>query len=465
MYSPQAFLVVLAWFPFVFYLFQRFPPQRAVVISFIVGWLFLPTINYPLPGIPDITKMNVTCYGILLVTLVNDVGRITSFKLGWADLPMLTWCLSPLASSLTNDLGLYDGLATSLDTTMTWGMPYFLGRIYLGTLPGMRQMAMGIFIGGLTYVPFCLFQTRLSINLHQMLYGFADPRTSFMMSIRYGGYRPAVFMESGLMVGVWMMTATLAGIWLWRTRVITQLWGIPMNWLVFVLLITFVLVKATGAYLLLVLGLLFLFTGKWARTSFPVFLLIAAMSFYMYMGVTGTVPRDQIEQISLKYTNPERTQSLTFRIDNEEMLGKRARERIIFGWGGYGRNRVFAPDWKGDIVDVSITDSLWIIAFGINGLFGLVSISLALLLPPTSLFILRYPASTWSHPKVAPAAVLAMCLPLYMLDCILNAMTNPIFAIISGAVSGLVLKEAKTKRVTGTRLSVSRRSLAQARPN
>ncbi|HAX76128.1 MAG TPA: hypothetical protein DCY88_09910 [Cyanobacteria bacterium UBA11372] len=465
MYSPLAFLVVIAWFPFVFYLFQRFPAQQAVVISFITGWLFLPTIEFPLPGIPDITKMNVTCYSILLVTLVNDVGRVNSFKLGWVDWPMLIWCLCPVLSSLTNDLGLYDGLSSSLDKTMTWGIPYFLGRIYLGTLAGMRQMAMGIFIGGLAYVPFCLLQTRLSFNVHELVYGYADPRTSFMLSIRYGSYRPAVFMESGLMVGIWMMTATLVAIWLWQTRVITQFWGIPMNSLVLLLLITFVLVKATGAYLLLVLGVIFLYAGKWLRTALPVFLLILGMSFYIYQGVTGTVPRDQIEEISLRYTNEERTQSLTFRIDNEELLAKKARERIMFGWGGFGRNRVYAPDWKGDIVDVSITDSLWIITFGINGLVGLVSLTLALLLPPASLFILRYPASTWSHPKVAPAVVLAICLPLYELDCILNAMTNPIFAIISGALSALVLKEARTNRVTGTRSSVARRSLAQARQN
>ena len=464
MYSPQAFLVVLAWFPFVFYLFQRFPPQRAVVISFIAGWLFLPTISYPIPGIPDITKMNVTCYGILLVTLVYDVGRITSFKLGWLDMPMLIWCLCPLAASLTNDLGLYDGLATSLDQMMTWGMPYFLGRIYLGTLAGLRQMAIGIFIGGLVYVPFCLYQTRMSTNLHEMLYGFADLRTSFMISIRMGGYRPAVFMESGLMLGVWMMTATLIGIWLWRTGIIKQLWGIPMNWLVFVLLITFVLVKATGAYLLLVMGLFILFAGKWLRTALPVFVLIVGMSLYLYQGVTGTVSGEQIYNVAVKVTNEERAESLKFRLDNEILLSEKAREQIIFGWGGYGRSRIFAPDWKGDLVDVSITDSLWIIVFGGNGLVGLISLTLALLLPSASLFILRYPASYWSHPKVAPAAVLAVALILYMLDCIINAMTNPIFALVSGAISGLVLKEAKTNRVKGG-LSVSRRALAQARQN
>lgn len=153
MYSPIALLVVIAWIPTVLYLFQRFPPQRAVIVSFIAAWLFLPVINYTLPGIPDITKMNATCYGILLATVIYDAGRITSFKFGWLDLPMLIWCLCPLASSIANDLGLYNGFSAVLDQTMTWGVPYFLGRIYLANLAGLRQLAIGVFIGGLTYIP------------------------------------------------------------------------------------------------------------------------------------------------------------------------------------------------------------------------------------------------------------------------------------------------------------------------
>ncbi len=466
MYSPIALLVVIAWIPTVIYLFQRFPPQRAVIVSFIAGWLFLPVINYTLPGIPDITKMNATCYGILLATVIYDAGRMTSFKLGWLDLPMLIWCLCPLPSSIANDLGLYSGFSSVLDQTMTWGVPYFLGRIYLANLMGLRQLAIGIFIGGLVYVPLCIYEVRMSPQLHLMIYGYyAGGVEYFLQSIRFGGYRPMVFMNHGLMVGAWMMTTTLIGIWLWKSGTIKHIWNIPVPRLVIVLLITFVLCKSTGAYILLVIGIVLLFSSTWLRTAIPVFLLILGMSLYLYQGVTGSVSGEQIYDIAVKVTNEERAQSLKFRLDQEIPLSEKARQRIIFGWGGFGRNRVFTRDWKGDLVDNSITDSLWIIVFGLNGLVGLVSITASMLLPPASLFIFRYRASYWFHPKVAPAAVLAVALTLYMLDCIINAMTNPVFALISGAIAGLVLKEERTNQVTGKRLSASRRSLAQARLN
>jgi hypothetical protein len=450
MYSPIALLVAIAWIPAVFYFFQRFPPQRAVILSFIAGWLFLPVVSYPLPGIPDITKMNATCYGVLFATLMYDSGRITTFKFGWLDLPMLVWCLCPLASSITNDLGIYDGLSASLDQTMTWGVPYFLGRIYLGNLSGARQLAIGFFMGGLAYVPLCLFESRMSPQLHTMVYGY-PPFPDFSQAIRLGGYRPIVFMSHGLMAGAWMMAATLTGIWLWKTGAIKQVRNIPIQRLMIILLITFVLCRSTGAYILLVLGLFLLFLSSWLRTALPVFVLIVGMCFYLYQGVTGIVPRDRIETISMQIAGEERTQSFIFRIDNEVMLSEKARQRIIFGWGGYSRNNVYGEDWKGDIVKLSVTDSLWIIAFGANGLVGLISITASMLLPVASLFILRYPASLWFHPKVAPAAVLAIALTMYMLDCILNAMTNPVFALTSGAISGLVLKTPETNRVARAR--------------
>ena len=86
-----------------------------------------------------------------------------------------------------------------------------------------------------------------------------------------------------------------------------------------------------------------------------------------------------------------------------------------------------------------------------------------MLLPVASLVLLRYPARTWTHPKVGSVVVLAVVITLYMLDCILNAMINPVFTLATGGIAGLVLKEKETNRVTGTRSSVPRRSLAQQR--
>jgi len=202
--TPQAQLAMLAWIPILLYLFVRFPVQKAVVIGFIGAWLFLPQkAGFSFPGFPDYSRISAASYGILLATCIFDVGRFQRFKLGWFDLPMLIWCLCPIASSVSNDLGLYDGLSSALSQTVQWGFPYFLGRIYFNNLKGLRLLAVGIFLGGIVYVPLCLYEIRMSPQLHSMVYGYFPH--SFAQTARYGGFRPQVFMQHGLAVGLWMM--------------------------------------------------------------------------------------------------------------------------------------------------------------------------------------------------------------------------------------------------------------------
>lgn len=452
--NPLAYIMMFGWIPAVLYILWRLPARRAIVVSFITAWLLLPEAVFILPGIPDFTKMSATCYGVLLATIVFDVKRFSSFQLGWLDLPVLVWCVCPFASAITNNLGLYDGISAVVEQTMVWGVPYYLGRIYLNNLAGLRELAIGIFIGGLIYVPLCLFEARMSRNLHNLFYGFNTPASGYLISLRYGGYRPSVFMESGLMVGAWMMAASLIGIWLWKAGVIKQVWSIAIKWLVGALLVTFVIVKATGAWILLAIGVVILFVANWFRTSLVLLLLILSIWSYLYVGVTGTFSGDQIVSVVSEVINEERAGSLKFRFDHEELLSAKARQKMIFGWGGWGRNRL-SDEWGKDI---SITDSLWIIAFGSYGVVGLISITASLLLPVIG-FLQRYPASLWLNPKVAPAATLAVLLALYMVDCVLNAMVNPIFTLACGGIAGLVLKPTRTSKIMPVRLSATERYL------
>ena len=456
-FTPQALFVVFAWIPVVLYFFSRFPAQRALIMSFVLGWLFLPLVTFPIPPFPPYTKMAATCYGILLATLIFDADRFTSFKPGWLDLPMLIWCLCPIASQVTTG---GSPISPTFNQIVTWGIPYFLGRIYLNNLEGLRQLAVGIFAGGVAYIPFCLVENAKGPILHQMVYGF-QVFIDWSQAKRYGGWRPVVFMTHGLMLGVWMMTGALIGIWLWRTGVLKKLWGIPVKWLAIALTISFILCLSTGAYGYMVAGLIILFTAKWLRTALPLLVLICCLWIYIYQGTSGTFSSAQIIDTLTQVLPEERVDSLKFRFDNEELLGKQARRRVLFGWGDSGGNRIY--DENGN--DVSTTDSLWIIVFGTNGIVGIISWLSSLLLPPTAFTLFRYPASTWANRKVAPAAVLAVALVLYVLDCFLNAMINPVFALISGGISGLVLSEPATSPVKNARASVPRRSLAQQRQN
>lgn len=437
--SPLAYIAIYGWIPFVLYLFKRIPAQRAVVISFVGAWLFLPQAQIVLPGIPDLTKMSATCYGILLATIIFDIKRISSFKFSWVDIPALVFCLCPIASSLTNGLGIYDGFSSVLSQVVTWGIPYFLGRIYLSNLEGARSLATGIFVGGLAYIPFCLFEVRMSPQLHSNLYGFRA-HADFSQTIRWGGFRPMVFMSHGLAVAAFMMAASLIGLWLWRSRTIKSVQTVPMTWLVPALLVTFFLCKSTGAYFLLILGAGLLYFCWQIRSAVPILALVAVLLTYLFISSqTEAYITDQIVEGLSGILPAERVQSLEFRFNNEEILADIARQKPLFGWGGWGRALVH--DEEG--VLQTVPDSLWIIEYGEKGIVGLVSMLALFLIPPVAILAWRCPPRLWMKPDYAPLAALAMTVLMYMMDCMLNAMLNPIYILACGGLSGLALRSLK----------------------
>ncbi|EAZ89981.1 O-antigen ligase family protein [Crocosphaera chwakensis] len=443
--SPQAQIVILLWLPIVTFIFLQFSPKKAVIISFLVAWLFLPQrAGFVFTGIPDYTRISATCYSILLLAFVFDGKRIQAFKFSWLDLPMLILCICPFFSSIVNGLGAYDGLSSTLAQTVKFGLPYFLGRIYLNSLSGLNQLAKSIFISGLIYMPLCLYEIRMSPQLHRIVYGYFAH--SFAQTIRYGGFRPTVFMIHGLEVGMWMMAVTVIGIWLWQAKVIKKVWSIPITWLVCALIITFILIKSTGAYLYLIYGVFILFVAKKFRHSLPLLILIVTVSLYLCFASTGNFTTQNAEPVLSAISSnisEDRAGSLEFRLENEELLVQKALERPIFGWGGWGRSRVYDYNWEGVLVDISVTDSLWIITYGRTGIVGLISLYAAFFIPVSIFALKRYPAKFWFHPQVAPTASLVVVITLYMLDNTLNAQFNPIFTLICGGITGLVIQVPK----------------------
>ena len=444
-------IAMYGWIPVTLYLFVRFPTQRAVIISFILAWLFLPQSSFPIPILPPYTKITATCYGILIATIVYDTGRLTSFKPGWIDVPMIVYCLCPIVSQISNG---GSPISPTFSQIITWGLPYFLGRLYLNSLDGLRQLAIGLFAGGLAYIPFTLIEGVKGPLLHQMVYGMSAV-DDWSQAKRLGGWRPVVFMQHGLMVGVWMMTAALIGVWLWQTGALKKFQGRKIKPLVIVLTIAFFLCRSTGAYSLFGIGLIALFSAKWFRTSLPLMFVIGYVVFYLYVAASGQFSSADVIGFINQVFGEERASSLKFRFDNEEILGEKARQRFLFGWGDGGGNRVY--DDYGQ--DISITDSLWIIAFGVNGAVGLASLFASLLLPVITFSLFTYPARTWSNPKVAPAAALGVALRMYAFDCLLNAMTNPIFAFIAGGISSVVLKAPESLKAKKTNSTTTKRSL------
>jgi hypothetical protein len=441
--SIQAQIVLVAWIPIILVIFNLFPSRTAALVSFVGGMLFLPQgAGFRLPLIPDYTGAVATCYGIIIGILLYDFERLTDFKVHWVDIPIISWCLCPVFSSLTNGLGLYDAASAILANTTIWGLPYFIGRVYFNNLSGLRELAIVIVKGGMIYVPLCLFENRMSPQLHYFIYGYYAHSSGIAQAVRMGGWRPMVFLQHGLVVGIWMMTAALVALWLWKAKVFYSLWGFPFIWLLVSLIFSFILVKSSGALFLFFIGAGVMFATQWGQMRWLLFILVAAVYLYLWLAVTGNINHDAILSWVSPFFSYDRLGSLQFRFENEDMLREKAFEKFLFGWGGWGRSRVFKEMWDGEIVDVTITDSLWIIVFGENGIIGLISVFSAMLLPVIYFAGFSYPVKTWFSAKVAPAAVLSVVSVLFAINCLVNAHFLPIYPTISGALSALVFSQS-----------------------
>ncbi len=439
-----ALVTLYAWLPVVLLLFAVLPARRAVLATYLTAWLFLPLVEIELIGLPDLNKVTLTAAGAMLGVCLFDAGALSRFRLRWFDLPLAAFCLMPVASSLGNGLGAYEGLATSLTVSLFWGVAYFLGRVYFSEPQHIRELAIAIFIGGLIYVPLCLFEMRMSPQLNAMVYGFQQH--SFAQTQRFGGYRPVVFMQHGLAVGMWMTCTALVGLWLWWTGSLRRLWGLPTGPLVAALLITAVLCKSTLALVLLLLGIVALAAIRWARSRLVIVALILAAPAYMVSRAALDWRGGPLLTAATQVFGAERASSLSFRMDNEDLLVGKALESPLLGWGGSGRFLVRDKFGR----NLSVPDGFWVIALGQNGIPGVAALTLVLLLP-AAMFVRSCPPGSWMTPLASAPAILSVLLVLHMLDNLLNAMINPFFPMAAGAVSGCVaLVEATRARPAGS---------------
>lgn len=429
-----ALFALIAWVPAVILLFITLPPRQAVIAAFLGGWMFLPLMTVQFQGFPDLSKVSITTATVLLSVAAFDGARLFSFRPRWFDLPMLVWIIVPFIASVLNDRGMYDGASRMLTAILYWGIPYFIGRLYFTDLIAIRELAIGLFIAGLIYLPLCLWEIRMSPQLHNTLYGF---RASGMLrggGLGLPGYRPNVFIGHGLELSMFMLMSTLAGFWLWKTKALRELWGLPTGLLVAGLWGTVILCKVLGAILLLHLGLVALSSTKWLRTSVAVLLLILMPLVYMATRTTGAFTGETLLGFT-RIIDETRAASLQFRLDAEGNILANAMEKPVFGWGS-------DPDWRARLSDdpnakAVVTDGMWIIAFGQAGIVGLIAFTLLLLVPPLLIWQ-RMPVAFWEHPAFAPVIGLAVLVVCFMIDSLFNATLNMVSLLIVGAVGSMV---------------------------
>jgi hypothetical protein len=431
-------VALLAFLPAVGVLFAWLGPRRGAVVSLLGGWLLLPSYDSKI-DIPLLTgKAMFVPVVVLVAGMAFDPRTWMRFRPRWLDLPMVFWCLEPFVTSLLNGLGAYDGAHAVFQRASVWGVPYLLGRVYMGQPGAVREFADAFVVAALAYVPLCLLEIRLSPTLHLWVYGFHP--MDFLQAVRFGGYRPNVFLSHGLMLGMILATATLVAYWEWRTRARTQLLGVRFGWVVIILATTTILSKATGSILLLVVGIAVLEGTRSLRSPWPVLALLLLPPAYSAARIGGWNGSDLVS-ISRNWIDSERADSLKFRLDQEDALIERAMERPGLGWGGWGRSRLYDEEGR----DISVTDGMWIITLGVSGLVGLVSLGLVFALPALAL-LWRFPSRHWGDARIAAAASMGVALLLWATDNLLNAMTTPLAAAMAGALVTLALVPKEVRR-------------------
>jgi hypothetical protein len=133
----------------------------------------------------------------------------------------------------------------------------------------------------------------------------------------------------------------------------------------------------------------------------------------------------------------DRAKSFEVRVQNEERLVAKANQKPWFGWGGWGRNRVY-DNWTGQ--DITVSDGGWIIEYGCWGWFGYLALYGLL-----AVALLRAHAATGK--EVTPAnltrAGLALLLAIYIVDSIPNGTQFSWVFVLAGSIASTA--EARRK--------------------
>lgn len=416
-------IVLFGWIPVVLALFALMPPRWAFITAYLGAWMFLPMATYPIAGLPDYGKVTATNYAVLLATILFQSRRLLAVRFRWYDIPMVIYCACPFVTAMSNGLSVHDGLSMAILSTMIWGFPYFLARVYFDDWAGLKVLVLALLVAGAIYTPMCIWEIRMSPNLHSSLYGYHQH--SFHQARRGSFWRPTVFMQHGLAVAMFMASAALAGLWLWWTKMTAKVGGLPMKWTVPAITATVIVSQSHLATLLMMLGigvmaLLRTSAGKLIMAALllipPVYMLSRTVG-----GWDGQLMLDVAEAMS-----KDRARSLEVRILSENALTTKALERPLFGWGAFGRYQVAG----------AVPDGMWVVTLGKFGLVGLLSFTSVLLLPP--LLMLGWPRRAWREAALAPAVILALLLLLHMIDNLMNAMVNPLYMVFAGALGPVV---------------------------
>ena len=403
--NALAYLMLAAWPLITLVMFRRWPIERALIWSLLGAYMVLPPppAAFDFPLMPPLTKESLPSLATFVICLIHAKARIGLPALGLKDMVALVLLQAILL------------------------LPFLLARQHLATPKGLRELVVALMLGGLIYSLPMLLEVRLSPQLNIWIYGYFQH--SFEQMMRSGGFRPIVFMYHGLWVAFFTVMAMTCAIALAREADVRR----RIFYLLAALYLGGVLVlcKSLGSLIYGVyLAPLALFLPTRMQIRIAGVMAVVAIAYPVLKGA-GLIPVDWILEQAAK-VDPERANSLRFRLDNEDILMERALEKPLFGWGSWGRNHILNPITG---VIETVTDGRWIILIGIFGWVGYLAEFGLVALPVLMLWVYGRRLGDAAHVRlIGPVALL---LAINLIDMLPNATLTPLTWLFAGAVLGL----------------------------
>jgi hypothetical protein len=381
-----------------------------------------------------------------LVLLALFLGVIATVRTNGDAIAFGTTALPGLTS--------YDILSIGAALILDFYLPFAVGQRVYRTEQDLRDLLEVLSMCGLIYAPLCLVELRLSPQLHYWLYGYHP--SEFAQAVREGGYRPVVFMSHGLSVAKFWFMCLCAAVAL--RRVPFKGGPIPAAMRATVACVFVLLCKSLAA-IIYSAGSLFV---QLALSSKAMSRVIAALVIlviaYPAARLSNVFPTDDVVRF-FSEISPDRADSLHFRFRNEDALIARAKERPLFGWGTFGRSRIFDAE-SGE--DLSVTDGFWIIQFGQYGYVGLAAFAALMLVP-----VLRFVGRRARMPNTSQALLgaLAFMVLIFAIDLFPNTYSDSLPLAYAGALFTLSgsIRRSTVARKTSTAGELGISAIVRAR--
>ena len=440
-----AYVMLFSWPLLGIGIFLVFPVRWACAVTFVAGEMFLPSsFIIHIKGLPPLDKDLSVCLGALLgCSIVKPRIIFGGTKTGRRYVLFLLTVVAGLYFTVQTNpdpinvpghetlpaLTSHDFVLMAAQPLLYWWPAFFLGRKLFTRVEHLEVLWTVLTMGGLVYSLFILVELKMSPQFSMWVYGYRA--SSFAQSVRYGGYRPVVFMTHGLNVALFMLMSLLSATGLARARI--RLWGIHTRWVVIYLAVILLAMHSAGALVnavVLLLALIFLSSRGQARlatTIATVVILYPLLRFY------DLIPVDSIVAFFSSLLGAERAESLSYRFMNETELLARAIKRPWFGWGGYGRQFTYIWGHQKEVVDGE-----WIGSLGYSGIVGFIG-HFGLLVLPIFVFARKRLRQMESRSDAILASTLLLMSAAFVFDLIPNAGEAPYLTMMIGALAGIMV--------------------------